>query len=72
MISHGKIGKEIYKRRKADPFELQCHDCCAGSDNSYNPRCDMEGYPKCMGEIIWCECIDDKELKKRNLFFIES
>ena len=61
MISHVKIGKEIYKRRKAYPIESQCHDCGTGWGKFHHPGCDMEDCPKCRGQMIWCECIDDKE-----------
>ncbi len=61
LVSHVKIGNKIYKRNKCSTLEYQCHDCGAGLGKFHHPGCDMEDCPKCRGQMIWCECIDDKE-----------
>ena len=61
LLSQVKIGNDIYERKKADPVELQCHDCGAGPGKFHHPGCDMEECPKCRGQMLWCNCFEDIE-----------
>ena len=37
-----------------------CHDCNVGR-GFHHPGCDMERCPKCGGQLISCDCLDEEE-----------
>ena len=47
----------------AIPFEGpgRCHDCYVVAGAFHHPGCDMEVCPKCGGQLISCDCLDDGE-----------
>jgi hypothetical protein len=38
----------------------KCHDCSTPAGGFHHPGCDMEGCPKCGGQLISCGCIADE------------
>ena len=38
-----------------------CHDCAVVKGQFHVPSCDVERCPKCGGQAITCECLDDED-----------
>ncbi len=41
--------------------EICCHDCYVLPGMRHHPGCDMEECPRCLGQLISCGCLDEKE-----------
>jgi hypothetical protein len=42
-----------------DEQEWRCHDCNIEKGGFHHPGCDMERCPRCDGQLITCDCLDD-------------
>jgi len=40
----------------------RCHDCNIVHGGFHHPGCDVEQCPKCGGQLISCDCLDDDEI----------
>ena len=38
-----------------------CHDCCARKGQLHVPGCDVECCPRCKGQAISCDCLEDED-----------
>ena len=39
---------------------IPCHDCGVVPGKHHHPGCDMERCPRCGGQLISCECLDEE------------
>ena len=47
------------KYKQVPNGEYECHDCKTPPNGFHHPGCDAERCPKCGGQIISCDCLDD-------------
>lgn len=38
-----------------------CHDCAVEVGSYHHPGCDVERCPRCGGQLISCDCLDDED-----------
>lgn len=38
-----------------------CHDCFSPPNMKHHPGCDAEKCPRCWGQLISCECLDEED-----------
>ena len=60
-----EMGNAIHKRDTSyfDSFNKRCHDCgiVNKAGNIHHHGCDMERCPICQGQLISCDCDNQKE-----------
>jgi hypothetical protein len=48
-----------YENEFFDDPNHRCHDCNVKLGSYHHPGCDMERCPKCGGQLISCDCIEE-------------
>lgn len=57
----GTIAASIpYGEKGAGGLFKKCHDCNVKLGQKHHPGCDGEDCPKCGGQMISCECLDQE------------
>ena len=63
-----EIGGAVYPRipygSEADDWGAErrlCHDCCALKGQLHVPGCDVECCPRCKGQALSCDCLEDED-----------
>lgn len=49
-----------YKRIPYDG-KGRCHDCGVARGGLHHPGCDMERCPRCKGQAISCDCLNEED-----------
>ncbi len=62
LVPYGQETRFGWKATASDaPSDARCHDCGVPLAGFHHPGCDVAECPRCHGQLLTCDCLDDQE-----------